>query len=280
MSHDVGMVYDGQRLWLSRKDLTVGPIDLIYQPDRPPPLPDHLSNDIRDALSTKQHLAEEPQIEALFKGGEYDGDIDPLVAILKRGLRECVGRSQLIAPRVVLGGPYVSMGSKFFWLEAMERAGARQRFLVDYSLASAIGLDLPVLQTDGLGIVVMHQDVTAFAMMAYAAELCAGIVPFGYQHLNEGRDERDRSVYAIVVANAVRDTMSQTLRDRHLDSLAANGFAFCCPGQDNGHAIAKRLEEELGIAMNTHSADAPPALEGIQIYLDHLADWKQTLRRV
>lgn len=277
LSTDIGMVLLSDRLLAFSREasgqINEIPLDVVLEV--PPMPPKRLPDDVRDGLTTRVHLGEFQIAQPIFQRGEML-DHEAAVARFQEAISSVVtGRSRFVKPRVVCCIPWRrELIRKRAMLDAIEMAGARTVYLTETGIVTAMGLGLDVLGDQVHGVLHVESDWSVFAVVSYADMLAYRFIPIGSDDLPEPSPKnlwRDR------LLDEIASALSE-LRPNQIQKLNSSGV--CCSGYARAEPWAETMAELLNMPCHTKDTDDGhhPTAVGLRHYLDHLNEWKQTLR--
>lgn len=143
-------------------------------------------------------LLEEPSAERSFKDG-----VIPDFDTAKKAIRYCfakVGRCRLRSPRVLISvHSDITEEQKQTLERAAQAAGAKKVFLIESSMAAAIGAGLPVSEPKGCMVIDLGACMTKFAVISLAGIVHSKLIRVGGNEMDNAIMEYMRSKHDLVI---------------------------------------------------------------------------------
>lgn len=274
LSGVVNIVITADAFWFERMDGSGRTIALPATATIPPPdmPPQRLPPAVRDGLTTRRHLRKEPIEQPVIVRGEIALGAQS-EALIKQGFEQTQRRllQRLIKPTTIVTAPGLHYPiRKRTVIEMVERAGARRIFLVENTMAAAIGAEVDIVNAQAAGVLIIDRDCAEFAVIGFADHLCRCYIPFGIDDLDGPNDPLLEKMTA-AIADALTD-----LREPQYETLALEGIVLLGRGVQTPW-LPDALSEQFGIAVRPVVTDPHPALIGLRVYVDHLEQWRMTM---
>ena len=157
-------------------------------------------------------------------------DFDVTQAMLKYFIRKAMNTKSFVRPRVMVGVPSgVTEVEKRAVIDAAQQAGAREAYLIEESMAAAIGAGLPVEEATGSMVVDIGGGTTEIAVISLG-----GIVTSC--SIRIGGDEMDSSIIQYI-----KREYNLLIGERTAEEIKINiGTAIVNPNQDKTMDIRGR----------------------------------------
>ncbi len=115
-------------------------------------------------------------------------------------VQKVCGPARLFKPRIMITVPHgVTSVERRAVHEAALQSGSREVYLIQESLAGAIGVGLPIATPSGNMIVVLGGGVTQAAVIAMSGVVSAGAVRLGGAHIDEAIQDYVRKKYGLII---------------------------------------------------------------------------------
>jgi rod shape-determining protein MreB and related proteins len=123
-------------------------------------------------------------------------------------LQRVSGQMRIFRPRVMITVPYgVTSVERRAVYEAVMEAGSREAYLIQQSLAAAIGIDLPINSPSGNMIICLGGGCTEAAVMAMYGIVAADTLRAGGMDLDEAIVNYVRRKYGVVIGQQTAEQL-------------------------------------------------------------------------
>jgi rod shape-determining protein MreB len=123
-------------------------------------------------------------------------------------LRRVSGSMRIFRPRVMISVPYgVTSVERRAVFEAVMEAGSREAFLIQQSLAAALGIDLPINSPSGNMVICLGGGATEAAVMAMYSIVSAETLRGGGLDLDEAIITYVRRKYGVIIGQVTAEQL-------------------------------------------------------------------------
>jgi rod shape-determining protein MreB len=123
-------------------------------------------------------------------------------------LRRVSGSMRIFRPRVMISVPYgVTSVERRAVFEAVMEAGSREAFLIQQSLAAALGIDLPIGSPSGNMVICLGGGATEAAVMAMYGIVSADTLRAGGLDLDEAIITYVRRKYGVIIGQTTAEQL-------------------------------------------------------------------------
>jgi len=123
-------------------------------------------------------------------------------------LRRVSGSMRIFRPRVMISVPYgVTSVERRAVFEAVMEAGSREAFLIQQSLAAALGIDLPIGSPSGNMVICLGGGATEAAVMAMYSIVSADTLRGGGLDLDEAIITYVRRKYGVIIGQVTAEQL-------------------------------------------------------------------------
>ena len=123
-------------------------------------------------------------------------------------LRRVSGSMRIFRPRVMISVPYgVTSVERRAVFEAVMEAGSREAFLIQQSLAAALGIDLPIGSPSGNMVICLGGGATESAVMAMYSIVSAETLRGGGLDLDEAIITYVRRKYGVIIGQVTAEQL-------------------------------------------------------------------------
>ena len=123
-------------------------------------------------------------------------------------LRRVSGSMRIFRPRVMISGPYgVTSVERRAVFEAVMEAGAREAYLIQQSLAAALGIDLPIGSPSGNMVICLGAGATEAAVMAMYGIVSAETLRGGGFDLDDAIVTYVRRKYGVIIGQVTAEQL-------------------------------------------------------------------------
>lgn len=135
-------------------------------------------------------------------------DYEITETLLSYLLRRVSGSMRLFRPRVMISVPYgVTSVERRAVYEAVMEAGSREAFLIQQSLAAALGIDLPIGSPSGNMVICLGGGATEASVMAMYGIVSAETLRGGGFELDEAIITYARRKYGVIIGQATAEQL-------------------------------------------------------------------------
>ena len=123
-------------------------------------------------------------------------------------LRRVSGSMRIFRPRVMISVPYgVTSVERRAVFEAVMEAGSREAFLIQQSLAAALGIDLPINSPSGNMVICLGAGATEASVMAMYSIVSADTLRGGGLDLDEAIITYVRRKYGVIIGQVTAEQL-------------------------------------------------------------------------
>ncbi len=161
----------------------------------------------QEAREMEGRAPENIEVARPLRGGVI-ADYEITETLLAYFIQRVSGSVRLFRPRVMISVPYgVTSVERRAVYEAVMEAGAREAFLVQQSLAAALGIDLPIGSPTGNMVISLGGGCTEAAVVAMYAIVSAETLRKGGLDLDEAIVHYVRRKYGIVIGQVTAEQL-------------------------------------------------------------------------
>ena len=219
------------------------------------------SANMRCWVKGKGLVMDEPSAERSFKDG-VTSDFDTA----KKAIRHClskVGRCMLRSPRVLISvHSDITEEQKQTLERAAKAAGAKEVYLLESSMAAAIGAGIPVAEPKGRMVVEIGASTTEAVVISLAGIVHSKLARVGGDGMNNVVDVLGQ------ITSVARELLDVTEPELAAD-LVDNGIVLTGGGALL-RGLDKRLADATGLPVRVADDPAHATIRGIGIVLDEL----------
>jgi len=188
-------------------------------------------------------------------------DFETVEKMIRYFMQKAHNRRTLLKPRVVIGIPSgITEVERRAVKEAVLQAGAREDFLIQQSMASAIGSNLPIQEPAGNMIVDIGGGTTEIAVISLGGMVLSDSIRIGGDEFNEAITQFLRKKYNLLVGE-------QTAEQVKIDV----GSAFPFKGEKKLRSEIKGRDTLTGLP-KAIVLDAPEVRKALQEPLGQIID--------
>lgn len=161
----------------------------------------------QEAREMEGRAPETIEVARPLRGGVI-ADYEITETLLAYFIQRVSGSLRLFRPRVMISVPYgVTSVERRAVYEAVMEAGAREAFLIQQSLAAALGIDLPIGSPSGNMVISLGGGCTEAAVVAMYAIVSAETLRKGGLDLDEAIVNYVRRKYGIVIGQVTAEQL-------------------------------------------------------------------------
>lgn len=161
----------------------------------------------QEALDMVGRVPESIEVSRPLKNGVI-ADYEITETLLAYLLRRVSGSMRIFRPRVMISVPYgVTSVERRAVFEAVMEAGSREAFLIQQSLAAALGIDLPIGSPSGNMVICLGGGSTESAVMAMHSIVSAETMRGGGLDLDEAIIIYVRRKYGVIIGQTTAEQL-------------------------------------------------------------------------
>ena len=191
--------------------------------------------------------------------------------MIKHLIREVHNRGQFTSPRVIVTVPSGSTAvERRSVREAAEAAGARQVFLIEDAMASAIGAGLPVTEARGSMVVDIGGGTTEVAVLSLGSIVYARSVDVGGHFMDEVIVAYVRRVHNVLIGDANAEEIKNAIGVAKTPS-DGEGRTFEVRGRDLVSGVPRALSVSESQIASSLAEPVGTITETVKTVLEHTA---------
>lgn len=191
--------------------------------------------------------------------------------MIKHLIREVHNRGQFTSPRVIVTVPSGSTAvERRSVREAAEAAGARQVFLIEDAMASAIGAGLPVTEARGSMVVDIGGGTTEVAVLSLGSIVYARSVDVGGHFMDEAIVAYVRRVHNVLIGDANAEEIKNAIGVAKAPS-DGEGRTFEVRGRDLVSGVPRALTVSEAQIASSLAEPVGTITETVKTVLEHTA---------
>ena len=191
--------------------------------------------------------------------------------LIKHLIREVHNRGQFTSPRVIVTVPSGSTAvERRSVREAAEAAGARQVFLIEDAMASAIGAGLPVTEARGSMVVDIGGGNTEVAVLSLGSIVYARSVEVGGHFMDEAIVAFVRRVHNVLIGDSNAEEIKNAIGAAKAPSQG-EGRDFEVRGRDLVSGVPRALSVSEAQISSSLAEPVGTILETVKTVLEHTA---------
>jgi len=161
----------------------------------------------QEARDMVGRVPENIEVSRPLKNGVI-ADYEITETLLAYLLRRVSGSMRIFRPRVMISVPYgVTSVERRAVFEAVMEAGSREAFLIQQSLAAALGIDLPISSPSGNMVICLGGGATEAAVMAMYGIVSADTLRAGGLDLDEAIITYVRRKYGVIIGQTTAEQL-------------------------------------------------------------------------
>jgi len=155
-------------------------------------------------------------------------DFETVEKMIKYFFQKVHNRKSLVKPRVVIGIPScITEVEKRAVRESAEQAGAREIYLIDESLAAAIGANIPIQEPAGNMIIDIGGGTTEISVISLGGMVVTSAIRVGGDEFDEAIINHMKKIHNLVIgestAEAVKITIGNIYPEKEVQSMEIRG---------------------------------------------------------
>ena len=165
----------------------------------------------QEALDMVGRVPESIEVARPLKNGVI-ADYEITETLLAYLLRRVSGSMRIFRPRVMISVPYgVTSVERRAVFEAVMEAGSREAFLIQQSLAAALGIDLPIGSPSGNMVICLGGGSTESAVMAMHSIVSAETTRGGGLDLDDAIITYVRRKYGVIIGQVTAEQLKMRI---------------------------------------------------------------------
>ena len=165
----------------------------------------------QEALDMVGRVPESIEVARPLKNGVI-ADYEITETLLAYLLRRVSGSMRIFRPRVMISVPYgVTSVERRAVFEAVMEAGSREAFLIQQSLAAALGIDLPIGSPSGNMVICLGGGSTESAVMAMHSIVSAETMRGGGLDLDDAIITYVRRKYGVIIGQVTAEQLKMRI---------------------------------------------------------------------
>ena len=191
--------------------------------------------------------------------------------MIKHLIREVHNRGQFTSPRVIVTVPSGSTAvERRSVREAAEAAGARQVFLIENAMASAIGAGLPVTEARGSMVVDIGGGTTEVAVLSLGSIVYARSVEVGGHFMDEAIVAYVRRVHNVLIGDSNAEEIKNAIGVAKAPSHGEDR-TFEVRGRDLVSGVPRALSVSEAQIASSLAEPVGTIVETVKTVLEHTA---------
>lgn len=191
--------------------------------------------------------------------------------MIKHLIREVHNRGQFTSPLIIVTVPSGSTAvERRSVREAAEAAGARQVFLIEAAMASAIGAGLPVTEARGSMVVDIGGGTTEVAVLSLGSIVYARSVEVGGHFMDEAIVAYVRRVHNVLIGDSNAEEIKNAIGVAKAPS-EGEGRTFEVRGRDLVSGVPRALSVNEAQIASSLAEPVGTILETVKTVLEHTA---------
>jgi rod shape-determining protein MreB len=155
-------------------------------------------------------------------------DFEVTEAMLRYFIARAHNRSKLLRPRIVIAVPSgITEVEKRAVRDSAEQAGAREIYLIQESMAAAIGANIPILEPAGHMICDIGGGTTEISVISLGGMVVSNAIRVGGDEFDEAIIKHVRNVHNLIIgestAENVKITIGNASPDKKIDKMEIKG---------------------------------------------------------
>lgn len=161
----------------------------------------------QEARDMEGRVSEIIEVAHPLKNGVI-ADYEVTETLLAYLLQRVSGPLRIFRPRVMISVPYgVTSVERRAVYEAVLEAGSREAFLIQHSLAAALGVDLPISSPSGNMVICLGGGATEAAVLAMHGIVSAATLRAGGLELDEAIVSYIRRKYGVIIGQSTAEQL-------------------------------------------------------------------------
>ena len=139
-------------------------------------------------------------------------DFETTEKMIRFFIARVIQRRWLVKPRMVIGVPTcITEVEKRAVRESAEQAGAREVYLIEESMAAALGANLPILEPAGHMICDVGGGTTEISVISLGGIVVANAIRLGGDEFDEGIIKHVRSIHNLIIGDQTAENVKITI---------------------------------------------------------------------
>jgi rod shape-determining protein MreB len=155
-------------------------------------------------------------------------DFETTEKMIRFFIAKVIQRRWLVKPRMVIGVPTcITEVEKRAVRESAEQAGAREVYLIEESMAAALGANIPILEPAGHMICDVGGGTTEISVISLGGIVVANAIRLGGDEFDEAIIKHVRSIHNLIIgdqtAENVKITIGNTSPEKTIEKMEIKG---------------------------------------------------------
>jgi rod shape-determining protein MreB len=155
-------------------------------------------------------------------------DFETTEKMIRFFISKVIQRRWLVKPRMVIGVPTcITEVEKRAVRESAEQAGAREVYLIEESMAAALGANIPILEPAGHMICDVGGGTTEISVISLGGIVVANAIRLGGDEFDEAIIKHVRSIHNLIIgdqtAENVKITIGNTSPEKTIEKMEIKG---------------------------------------------------------
>jgi rod shape-determining protein MreB len=155
-------------------------------------------------------------------------DFETTEKMIRYFITKVTARKWLIKPRMVIGVPScITEVEKRAVRESAEQAGAREVYLIEESMAAAIGANIPILEPAGHMVVDLGGGTTEISVISLGGMVVSNAIRVGGDEFDHAVIKHVRNIHNLIVgeqtAENVKITIGNAYADKKIEKMEIKG---------------------------------------------------------
>jgi len=139
-------------------------------------------------------------------------DFETTEKMIRFFIAKVIQRRWLVKPRMVIGVPTcITEVEKRAVRESAEQAGAREVYLIEESMAAALGANIPILEPAGHMICDVGGGTTEISVISLGGIVVANAIRLGGDEFDEGIIKHVRSIHNLIIGDQTAENVKITI---------------------------------------------------------------------
>ena len=155
-------------------------------------------------------------------------DFETTEKMIRYFIARTIPRKWLVKPRMVIGIPTsITEVEKRAVRESAEQAGAREVFLIEESMAAALGANIPILEPAGHMICDVGGGTTEISVISLGGLVVSNAIRIGGDEFDEAIIKHVRNIHNLIIgeqtAENVKITIGNAAADKKIEKMEIKG---------------------------------------------------------
>lgn len=155
-------------------------------------------------------------------------DFETTEKMIRYFIGRVITRKWFIKPRMVIGVPAcITEVEKRAVRESAEQAGAREVYLIEESMAAAIGANIPILEPAGHMIVDLGGGTTEISVISLGGMVVSNAIRVGGNEFDQAVIKHVRNIHNLIIgeqtAENVKITIGNAFSDKKIEKMEIKG---------------------------------------------------------